>query len=1019
METKDTLSSCSDLDEQEIQQLEKHAKNLESQLNKETLHKKDSNYGLSLIKVQFYNFIHSRVLELSNSNPHALEITQDFKAYTNMEAQTFKETIIQNMNSIEQYIVERASHEQKLQNGLKRLNERKLQIQECTVQKASDASSGNNDCNRIVSDNANVQDLESQSNTSGDESSRSRNKCNDKSTSGDDTDISPTYDTEPMVEQSESISNTCVVETGDSNVIPDSPDMCDNDIQNDQNVIEYDDERAIKESKRIIDSKFLTECKSILAETSRTLGESNSIWDSCLVALQNKQTEFERYKAFNDRTVDYDKLERKLNETLGLLAQKDIDIKEGLKLKAYEILVVQEKHDELVKQSLLTKSHYEGLVKEKTKVITDLKLKEEKDIDKMISMEKQLKFLNEIVYKRNQSIQTIHMLAPKCPTFNGRPTFANPMYLKKAQYEILCLYEIPHDQSDPANRLVPDKEETLTLEKESRSKLNKDLVKHSNDHLHLRALTAHDMEILIKTCLMHLALKTQNDSFVFVHELKQEMHADLKRSSFAKPNDVNAPGPSWKSLKHVSFQSPKESVGSNDMVHNYYLDEAMKKVQLQNDKTLNTKPRVQQSARSPNTANGNKPKPRNFNQQPRNWPPSMSSRVSDKTVNTAKIPRNQNPFLKSNDLACLTCKKCIYSANHDECILKYLSKVNSRTSTQKKDVQSHKTTKRYIPIEKKRESRNNGTSMASEPISSKGSSNVVRLGTSPMIQPEPELSTQGHSIAKNGSPYVGLEMNEYKGIMPTKIELTLEQYKQGVSNDVLAETESIHNLSAFTKMISDTEDDIMDSVMQCITLPSYSSFSQKKLISCFTEIHTTSIDFLTLNGDGDASFQLESDSSPHAHAKTTKTYYKHQDSRIMKAQVLKTKTSANSDIQDLPSRYQVYQGRLLSSFQDDAKYEHVGQDTRSQCGKDNQDKQGKDLKISELKTNSKDNDKGSRLKITQHEGTSLQQRQRPRQRQELNDKSNLIDLMKECHNELTLGEIFILKILSRRKKFVH
>ncbi|GJT25525.1 hypothetical protein Tco_0895462 [Tanacetum coccineum] len=131
----------------------------------------------------------------------------------------------------------------------------------------------------------------------------------------------------------------------------------------------------------------LTECKSILAETSRTLGESNSIRDSCLVALQNKQTEFERYKAFNDRTVDYDKLERKLNETLGLLAQKDIDIQEGLKVKAYEISVVQAKHDELVKQSLLTRSHYEGLVKEKTKVITDLKLREDKDIDKMNSME--------------------------------------------------------------------------------------------------------------------------------------------------------------------------------------------------------------------------------------------------------------------------------------------------------------------------------------------------------------------------------------------------------------------------------------------------------------------------------------------------------------------------------------------------------------------------------------------------------------------------------------------------------
>ncbi|GJV93600.1 retrotransposon protein, putative, ty1-copia subclass [Tanacetum coccineum] len=212
-----------------------------------------------------------------------------------------------------------------------------------------------------------------------------------------------------------------------------------------------------------------------------------------------EHTELETYKTLNDRTVDCDKLERKLNETLELLAQKEIEIKEGLKLKAYEISVVKEKHDELVKQSLLTKSHYEGLVKEKTKIL--------------------------------------------------------------------------YDKSDPVNRLVPDREETLTLEKESRSKLNKDKARpynytklnslyenfkpatqeyheqlaHANEvgkktelvdqawekhsHDHFRAPTTHDMEILIKTCLMPLAIKTQNDSFTFVHELKQEMQANLKTSN--------------------------------------------------------------------------------------------------------------------------------------------------------------------------------------------------------------------------------------------------------------------------------------------------------------------------------------------------------------------------------------------------------------------------------------------------------------------------------------------------------
>nr|GEV78630.1 hypothetical protein [Tanacetum cinerariifolium] len=158
--------------------------------------------------------------------------------------------------------------------------------------------------------------------------------------------------------------------------------------QNEQNDVESDDERValanvianlkldvdknkkiqkqLKKANTTLEQE-LKECKTILAKSSKSLGESISVWDNFLVALQTKQTEFEKYKAFNDRTVDYEKHERKLNETLGQLAQKDIEIKEGLKTKAYELSVVKEKHDELIKQSLLTKSYYEGLVKKKTK----------------------------------------------------------------------------------------------------------------------------------------------------------------------------------------------------------------------------------------------------------------------------------------------------------------------------------------------------------------------------------------------------------------------------------------------------------------------------------------------------------------------------------------------------------------------------------------------------------------------------------------------------------------------------
>ncbi|GKB09342.1 hypothetical protein Tco_0837654 [Tanacetum coccineum] len=140
---------------------------------------------------------------------------------------------------------------------------------------------------------------------------------------------------------------------------------------------------------------------------------------------------------------------------------------------------------------------------------------------------------------------------------------------------------------------------------------------------------------------------------------------------------------------------------------------------------------VQQSLEFTKLAIGNKPKPRNFNQQPRNWSPSMSSSVSNRTVNTTKPPRNQNSFLKSKDLACPTCKKCIYSANHDECILKYLSKVNSHASVQKKHAQSHKTTKRYIPVEKKSDSKNHGRQIPIGQRFSPNKSSNVYLKTTP------------------------------------------------------------------------------------------------------------------------------------------------------------------------------------------------------------------------------------------------------------------------------------------------
>nr|GEX81693.1 hypothetical protein [Tanacetum cinerariifolium] len=89
--------------------------------------------------------------------------------------------------------------------------------------------------------------------------------------------------------------------------------------QNEQNDVESDNERValanlianlklnVDENKKTQKqlkttnttlAQELRECKVIIAETSKSLGESISVRDSFLLALQTKQAEFEKYKVF-------------------------------------------------------------------------------------------------------------------------------------------------------------------------------------------------------------------------------------------------------------------------------------------------------------------------------------------------------------------------------------------------------------------------------------------------------------------------------------------------------------------------------------------------------------------------------------------------------------------------------------------------------------------------------------------------------------------------------------------------
>ncbi|GJX93418.1 hypothetical protein Tco_0348004 [Tanacetum coccineum] len=159
---------------------------------------------------------------------------------------------------------------------------------------------------------------------------------------------------------------------------------------------------------------------------------------------------------------------------------------------------------------------------------------------------------------------------------------------------------------------------------------------------------------------------------VTTHYLPKE-----RESAVVKPHHLIAPGSSRYS--------------SNDMVHNHYLEEAMKKTQ---ESSRNSEPSVMPSARSQSTANGSKPKPRSNTQTSRNWPASKNSFVTTKTVPIVEHSRNSRNFSDSKHFVCSTCQKCVFNANHDSCVTKFLNKVNSRAK-----VPSNKTTNKNKPIE--------------------------------------------------------------------------------------------------------------------------------------------------------------------------------------------------------------------------------------------------------------------------------------------------------------------------------
>ncbi|GKC02131.1 hypothetical protein Tco_0993741 [Tanacetum coccineum] len=149
----------------------------------------------------------------------------------------------------------------------------------------------------------------------------------------------------------------------------------------------------------------------------------------------------------------------------------------------------------------------------------------------------------------------------------------------------------------------------------------------------------------------------------------------VRESAAAKPHQVNAP--------NYSRNSHKESYGSNDMVHAYFLEDARKMTQ---DKTRIPNHRDMASTRAHCTPNACTPKPRNIY---RSSPVSKCSGGMSNGEPLVDHSRNSSFFLDSKQFVCSICHKYIFNTNHDDCITKILNKVNSRAKVQSPKIRNN------------------------------------------------------------------------------------------------------------------------------------------------------------------------------------------------------------------------------------------------------------------------------------------------------------------------------------------
>nr|GEY70018.1 hypothetical protein [Tanacetum cinerariifolium] len=209
--------------------------------------------------------------------------------------------------------------------------------------------------------------------------------------------------------QSKYVNDTYLIEQDEHNVIIDSLDM-----SYDREQIDQDDDDDLA-SERDLLASLIEKLKCEIDDSknrNKFLETSNKVLvDKLKETNELMYKDLKKFQAELDRRNDV-KYASKIND----LNQTILDMKNELFAHQETISILSQQKEAQIKFH---------------------KTREDKELDKVIALEKKVKVLDNIVYKTGQSFQTMNMLNHNCKT-----SFAKLVFLKKAQRANPRLYDI-------------------------------------------------------------------------------------------------------------------------------------------------------------------------------------------------------------------------------------------------------------------------------------------------------------------------------------------------------------------------------------------------------------------------------------------------------------------------------------------------------------------------------------------------------------------------------------------------